>query len=167
VRIFLRTVDLLAEGAGWLFFAVGAMLAYEVVMRYFFNAPTIWAEELARLAQVWATWLAAAHLLRSRRLIAVGVLQSRLSIHWRRLVSFFNLLVIATFSATAVFYGLLLLEDSLKLGRRTATMLDLPLWLAQAAVPLGCTLLFLQCVVEMLRLFRDPGAELSFSGEAE
>ena len=167
MRAFARLVDLLAEGAAWLFFAIGGMLTYEVVMRYFFNAPTIWAEELSRLAQVWATWLAAAHLLKSRRLIAVGVLRGRLPARWQRRVTLFNLCVIALFAATALLYALFLLQDSLALGRRTATMLDLPLWVAQAAVPVGCALLLAQCVVEIIGLLRDAGAEFAFSREAE
>ncbi len=43
--------------AGWLFFAIGLMITYEVVGRYVFNAPTIWAEEMSRFFQVWAVYL--------------------------------------------------------------------------------------------------------------
>ncbi len=46
-----RVTDALGWLGAWLFFAVGGMITYEVVMRYLFNAPTIWAEELSRFFQ--------------------------------------------------------------------------------------------------------------------
>ncbi len=167
MRTFARLIDLLAEAAGWAFFAIGGMLAWEVVMRYFFNAPTIWAEELSRLTQVWATWLAAAYLLKTRRLIAVGLVFAHLPPFGRRLVEAFNLLVIAAFSAIGLYYSLRILADTIALGRRTATMLDLPLWLLQAAVPVGLALLLLQCVVEWVRVLRGDETRIGFSHEAE
>ena len=44
-----RVARALAGLSALLLFAIGAMLTYEVTARYFFNAPTIWAEELSRL----------------------------------------------------------------------------------------------------------------------
>lgn len=163
---FERLTERLAGLASWLFFAVGGMLAWEVVMRYFFNAPTIWAEELSRFAQIWATWLAAAWLLRSRRLIAVGLVYRRLPLAGRRLASFFALAWIALFCALASWYGVLIVAESVALGRRTATMLDMPLWVTEIAVPVGTTLLLAQCLCEILRLARDPRATFEPAAEA-
>lgn len=42
-----RLVDAVGEAASWLFVAIVTITAYEVVMRYVFNAPTIWVHELA------------------------------------------------------------------------------------------------------------------------
>jgi len=42
-----RLVDLIGNWTSHLFLIVVAITAYEVVMRYFFNAPTIWVHELA------------------------------------------------------------------------------------------------------------------------
>ena len=61
------------------------MITYEVVMRYVFLAPTIWAEELSRFFQIWATYIAAAYVLRHRQLIAITILVNRLGPLGRRL----------------------------------------------------------------------------------
>ncbi len=163
--IYERVIDWLADLAAWLFFLVGLMLAYEVVMRYFFNAPTIWAEELSRLAQIWATWLAAAWTLKNRRLIAVGVLYQRLPVPLRRLAAMFTLLFIAAFSAITLYYAVQITAESVELGRKTATMLDMPLWAAEIAVPIGVGLLLVQCLVELVRLWRDPEATLLLASD--
>ena len=42
-----RLVDLVGQWTSYLFVIVVAITAYEVVMRYLFNAPTIWVHELA------------------------------------------------------------------------------------------------------------------------
>jgi TRAP-type C4-dicarboxylate transport system permease small subunit len=153
-----RLLDRLAGLSAWIFFVIGLMLTFEVVARYFFNAPTIWAEELSRLLQVWGTWLAAAWLLENRQLIAVGVVWQRLPFTLKRLVSFVNLLSIAAFCAVAIGYGTAIALDSLRFGRKSATMLDLPLWLSELAVPFGCALVLLQCLRELARLVQDPQA---------
>ena len=45
----LRLIDTVGEFSGrcaaWMFFVIGGMITYEVVARYVFNAPTIWAHE--------------------------------------------------------------------------------------------------------------------------
>jgi len=160
-----RIIDRLADLSAWLFFLVGLMLSYEVVMRYFFNAPTIWAEELSRLAQIWATWLAAAWTLKNRRLIAVGLIYDRLPPLLRRLAASFTLLFIAAFSAITLYYAILITVESARLGRKTATMLDMPLWAAEIAVPIGIALLLIQCLIELVRLWRDPEASLRLASD--
>ncbi len=147
-----RLSDLLARLAGWAYFAIGLMLAYEVAARYFFNAPTIWAEELSRLVFVWATLIAAAGLLRHDQHIRVTVVTDRLGLagqRWARVASHAFVLVLCGF---VVWHGTPIAANSWETGRTTGTMMDLPNWWAQAAVPLAFLLLGLQSVVEMIRM---------------
>jgi len=160
-------VDRLARISAWIFFVIGFMLLYEVVARYVFNAPTIWAEELSRLCQIWASWLAAASLLRKRQLIAVGIVRGRLPPVLERLRAALVLLVIGVVAAGGLVWGLWIVGESLRIGRRTATMLDLPLWISEIAVPVGCALLLLQVAEEARRLLRDPDDRLDFAREAD
>ena len=63
-RLVDRIADFLGQLAAWLFFATGAMITYEVLARYLFNAPTIWAAELSQLFLLWGTFIAMGTLLR-------------------------------------------------------------------------------------------------------
>ena len=72
-----RLSDLCGKLAAGLFFVIGGMITYEVIARYVFVSPTIWAEELSRFIQIWATYLAAAYVLRHRHLITIDMLTSR------------------------------------------------------------------------------------------
>jgi len=44
--------------ASALFISIGFIVSYEVIMRYLFNSPTIWVNEVSRFLQIWATYLA-------------------------------------------------------------------------------------------------------------
>ncbi len=149
-----RLSDLLARLAGWAYFAIGLMLAYEVAARYFFNAPTIWAEELSRLVFVWATLIAAAGLLRFDQHIRVTVVTDRMGVSGQRLARIASHIFVALLCGFVVWHGMPIAANSFETGRTTGTMMDLPNWWAQAAVPLAFLLLGLQCLVELLRIFR-------------
>ena len=151
----MRLLDRLSRGlallAGWAYVAIGLMLAYEVAARYFFNAPTIWAEEVSRLVFVWASLIAAAGLLQAEQHIAVTVLTDRLGPLGRRLARLLALAFVLLFAALVVRYGTPIAVGSWERGRSAGTLLDLPNWWGQAAVPLAFLLVALQALVELLR----------------
>ena len=160
----LRLIDRLNEVFGWIaaaaFVAIGAMITYEVVMRYVFLAPTVWAEELSRFLQIWATYIAAATVLHHRQLIAITVVVEHLGARGRRVAEAFSLVCILLFCAVAVYYGLIIMADSIRLGRSTPTMLSVPQWMTELAIPLGFMLLGLQALVELIRLPQAPPSAL-------
>ncbi|MEL6220019.1 MAG: TRAP transporter small permease subunit, partial [Pseudomonadota bacterium] len=72
-RRFDQVSDAIGTVAAWMFFAIGLFVAWEVLLRYAFNAPTIWVDEVSRVFQIWATLLAGAYLLRHRELILIDI----------------------------------------------------------------------------------------------
>lgn len=154
-----RVTDALGWLGAWLFFAVGGMITYEVVMRYLFNAPTIWAEELSRFFQLWATYLAAAFVLRHRRLIAITVLVHQLTGRARQVADSLSLVFIGVFSVYAIVYGVQIALESVRIGRATSTMLTVPQWTTEVAIPVGFALLLAQAAVELVRVWRGEALE--------
>lgn len=154
-----RIADLCGRLAGWLFFLIGAMIAYEVVARYAFNAPTIWAEEMSRFCQIWAVYLAAAYVLRHGHLIRITLFIGLLPPAGRRLAEAFSLVVIAAVAIVAIIYGTGAVHESIALDRNSSTMLEVPMWMSEIAIPLGCLLLTLQCVAQLARLWRAGDAD--------
>ena len=159
----LRAIDRISEACGhlaaWLFFAIGLMVSYEVVVRYVFNAPTDWTGEISQFCQIWATYLAAAFVLHNRDLIAIDFFTGRLGPRARRLADSLSLVLIALFCTAAVVLGGRIVLESVAQNRHTSTMLNVPRWMTEIAVPLGFALLLVQCGVEMIRLWaseREP-----------
>lgn len=144
--------------SAWLFFLIGAMLTYEVVARYFFNAPTIWAEEMSRVFLIWAVFLACASLLREDAHIRVTVLLD-LAPEWvKRVARVVSLLFVAVISGFVALNGVSIAGRSFEVGRTTGTMLDFPAFILQASIPIGFALLCLQAVVLAILFLagRDP-----------
>ncbi len=60
-------------------FLILSTMGAQVFARYFFGAPFSWSEEVARLALIWMTFMAAAFVMAEGRHITVDVLSPRLS----------------------------------------------------------------------------------------
>ena len=73
-HFFDRITNGIGALAAWVFFVIGLIVTFEVVMRYAFNSPTIWVDEISRILQIWATCLAAGYALRHRALIVIDVI---------------------------------------------------------------------------------------------
>ncbi|WP_044033069.1 TRAP transporter small permease [Roseobacter denitrificans] len=135
--------------------ATGAMLTYEVIARYFFIKPTIWAAELSQLCLIWGCFLALPHLLVLRRHITVNAVTNLLPERAQKVCAAFALVAIIVFSSIVAFYGWHIFYDSFSRGRTTGSLLNLPVWIAELSVPVGFGMLALQGLVELIRL---PGA---------
>ena len=152
-----RIAQLTSAIASLLLFAIGVMLTYEVVARYFFNAPTIWAEELSRLAMIWAVFLGSAALLRSGDHIRVTVLTEKLPPAGRAFMDVFAYVFVAIISGFVAWHGTEIAWNSFERGRTVGSMLDLPSWVSQASVPVGFALLALQAVLLAIATLTGSG----------
>lgn len=145
--------------------ATGAMLTYEVVARYFFVKPTIWAAELSQLCLVWGCLLAMPHLLALRRHITVNAVTSLLPDAAQRVCGYAALCVVIVFSGIVAVWGFDIFYTSFARGRTTGSILDLPIWISEASVPFGFGLLTLQGIVELIRLRDASNASLGATHE--
>lgn len=163
---FITNVSRLACMFGAVLMALtGVMLTYEVVARYFFIRPTIWAAELSQLCLIWGCLLAMAHLLTLRRHITVNAITGLLPPAVQKVCAGIALVVVIVFSAIVAIYGFDIFYTSFERGRTTGSILNLPIWISEASVPLGFALLGAQGVVELLRLKGSDTASLGASHE--
>ncbi|MEQ9258854.1 MAG: TRAP transporter small permease [Roseovarius sp.] len=135
----------------------GAMLTYEVIARYFFIRPTIWAAELSQLCLIWGCLLAMAHVLVLRRHITVNAVTALLPVQAQRLCAAVALAVVLVFSVIVTIWGWDIFHESWVRGRTTGSLLNLPSWVAELSVPVGFALLSLQCLADLWQLRRETG----------
>ncbi len=122
-------------------------------MRYFFISPTIWVDEISRIMQIWATYLAAAYVLKHHHMIVIEVAFKTPGTTARKIVDSFALLVIIVFSVVALWYGFELWWKATVRGHTTDSYLAPPKWLTHASVWVGFTLLTLQAGVEIFKIW--------------
>ena len=112
--------------ASALFIAIGFIVSYEVIMRYLFNSPTIWVNEVSRFLQIWATYLALTYSFHKQDFIRITVIYDRLNENGKKILDFISFIFILIFSSFVVYFGWLIAYDSLKVGRTSSTILDVP-----------------------------------------
>ena len=165
----LKTIDRLSEFAGklaaWLFFAVGFFITYEVFMRHVFTMPTIWVDEVSRIIQIWAAFLAAGFALKYRQMVVIDLFFRQEGTPVRKWLDSFALLMIIIFSVVAVYYGFELWLNSTLKGHTTDTYLALPKWFTQASIWVGFGLLLLQAIAETIRIWSPGLTDLASSKE--
>lgn len=145
-----RVSYVIAVVTGWTLFVIGLMLGYEVVARYFFNAPTIWAEELSRLLMVWAVFVGSSVLIQNDGHIRVTVVTEILPAGIKRAVRFLSMCVVVLISGLVAWNGIPIAWNSFEVGRTTGSMMDIPSWWMQASVPVGFGLIFLQAIIKAI-----------------
>ena len=154
MTLFARFVTALALIATFFFVASGVMLTYEVLARYFFIRPTIWAAELSQACLIWGSLIASPWCLRERRHIRITAVIGRLPRRTRLISDLVAMLAVAVFSAIVFLYGWYIFFDSFERGRTTGSMLDLPIWIVEFSVPFGFGILLIQALIEAARAAR-------------
>ena len=92
-----RTSIFLGEKLSYVFLASVIITAYEVIMRYGFNAPTTWVHDGATALSATGFLVAGCYCLQKRRHIAITVIYDSVSPGLRRTFAFINALIIALF----------------------------------------------------------------------
>ena len=141
--------------ASALFIAIGFIVSYEVIMRYLFNSPTIWVNEVSRFLQIWATYLALTYSFHKQDFIRITVIYDRLNENGKKILDFISFIFILIFSSFVVYFGWLIAYDSLKVGRTSSTILDVPSFLTELAIPLCFAFLVLRVILEAIRYIRN------------
>ncbi len=127
-------------------------LILQVFFRYVVNSPLIWSEELSRYLFVWLTFLGAGYGVKNKLHVEMGIFFSKFPLTVKKIVqTLVNLAVIASY--------LFIIPDSIKFMKIQhpimATTLDVPLSVLFAAAPIGCSLLVLFLLVDIVDVFTN------------
>lgn len=168
--MFIKTIDQISEFTGklsaWGLFAIGFFITFEIVMRYAFIAPTIWVDEVSRIIQIWAIFLAAPYVLKAREMVTIELILKDPNSLGRKVAETFAILVLFVFATVAAYYGFQLWLKSTLLGHTTDTYLAPPKMLTHAPVWVGCVLLILQGFCELTRVWTGQIPEDDIMGGA-
>jgi TRAP-type C4-dicarboxylate transport system permease small subunit len=124
--------------------AMGLILTYEVVCRYFFNAPTIWAQETSTYLYVWTMLAAASYTLQTGKHVQVDLVIERLPIRAKMLAEAATGAIGALFCGIVSIQAYQMIAATVRFGKVSATPLRVPLWIPQSALLMGFVLLTFQ-----------------------
>ena len=132
------------------------VILIEVIRRYVFGASSPWGEMTARYAFVYLTYVAAAEAIRYRRHIRIDIVPNLLPQRAGRWLQRYIDALILVLAALVIYYSLELIHLQWTVDI-VMTAADVNMAFAQAALPLGWTLI----VVRVLQNWFDPLRESS------
>lgn len=153
-RVF-RAVDFLNDRLGRVL-SLGILLIFgllilEVALRYLFNSPTVWANELTQMIFGAYVVLSGGHLLWCGGHVNVDILYSRLSPRTKALMDVITSSVFFAFCLMLFYYGGSLALESLGRWEHSQSPWNPPLYPVKLTIPLGAFLVLLQGTAKLLR----------------
>lgn len=150
------------KAAVWIMAVVVPVMLYEVVARYFFNAPTTWGMELAILLFGPYFLLGGPYLLHLKGHVALDLVKQRLSPKWQRRMDLVNYPMIIVFCGILIYFSVPAAWSSWEYKETSFSAWNPPIWPIKAMVPLALLLMLLQAVVEFLAtVFAEPATDES------
>jgi len=155
LKAFLKFIDAVNEKVGnllsYFLFFFFVLLLMEVILRYFFNSPTVWANELAQMLFGAYAILAGGYILRTGGHVNVDILYSRLSRKQKAVLDIVTSSLFFLFCGMLLVYGGSLAWDSLARFEHSQSAWNPPLYPAKLMIPLAALLLMLQGLAKLIR----------------
>ena len=157
MKTLLKTIDATSEWSGKLvslmFYAMMGVLVWEVVVRYAFNAPTIWAHGISvRIFAAYAV-LAGAYVLLHKGHIAMDLVYSRFPLRTKAIVDLITAPLFFAFCGVLLWYGSSFAWTSLMMLELDDTAFRAPIYPIKLMVPVGAFLILLQGLAKYSRDF--------------
>lgn len=156
IEVVLRTIDALSERAGkffsWFAGIIVLITLYEVVLRYVFIRPTIWAFDTSTM--LWGAYFVtlAAWTHKEGGHIRVDVIYGRLPLRVRLILDMVLCLALCfTWVGALIMGGIDIAAESWRLKEKIAPPFTAPLYPLKTMLPIGFSLLALQCVAGFVR----------------
>lgn len=139
----------------WLMAVVVPVMLYEVIARYLFNAPTVWAMELAVLLFGPYFLLGGPYLLHLKGHVALDLVRQRLDANWSRRMDLVNYPVIVVFCAILLYFSVPAAWSAWNYRETSFSAWNPPIWPVKLTVPLALALMMLQALVEWIHAWCD------------
>jgi len=148
--VIARAANVAALLAGFATLAIVLLVSYDVLMRYFFDRPQLFVDEVASFLQVLVIFGGAAYTFRVGGHVRVDLITGILRPAVRGWLRLGTLLLGVVFLAVVIWVTTHSAYTAYSYGRVSAVMLY-PLWLPMAFVPAGLALMELAMLVALVR----------------
>lgn len=125
----------------------------DVLLRYFIKKPTIWVNEISGYMLVSVAFLGAAYTLKAGGHVKVDVLYEKASRKIKHILTVIAYCLTLGYILVLTVKGLQMVELSFSNHWHASTLLGTPLFIPQAAIPLGGLVIVLQILVLLRKEF--------------
>jgi TRAP-type mannitol/chloroaromatic compound transport system permease small subunit len=158
MKRFLRIIDTISDWSGkiicLLVIPMIAIIVYDAVARYAFNAPTNWAYETVTFLFAGLGILGGAYVLYRRAHVGMDIIYSRLSPRQQAILDLLTSFFFFLFCSILLWKGAEYAWTSLKLRETTTSAFAPPLYVIKMTIPVGAFLIILQGLAKFIRDLR-------------
>lgn len=137
----------------YLLFVIFTMIVLLVVLRYVFNTTIIGGNEAALIAFVYTTAIGGALAVSKHEHIAIHYFVELMPKRIQHQLRIFQLVLVATINLAIIWYSVVWIGRT---GGFLMPALQLPQFVAQLSVPIGCSLAFVYCLIRIRRHIAAP-----------
>ncbi len=150
LKVINRMNELIGKVISFLILVLIGVIVYEIVVRYFFNSPTIWAHEISQMVYGAYVILLGAYLQQRKGHVNVDILYVRFKPRTRAIIDLFTWLLFFAFCGVILIKGGEMAWDSFLYRETASTVFDPPIYPLKMLIPLGAFLLLLQGLVKYI-----------------
>lgn len=136
-----------------------ALLFVNIVLRFFFDANTSWAEEFIRYAMIWITFIGASICFRKGIHVGVDLLINSLPEKGKRILQIYINVLAGIFMVFLIKYGFDLVSFSVSTGQISPSLQVKTFWI-YLAIPLGAILSMIHLTIQTYNLIRKSEVSL-------
>jgi TRAP-type mannitol/chloroaromatic compound transport system permease small subunit len=155
MKTVLKVIDRVSEWTGkissFLIIAITGVILFEIIARYIFNSPTIWAFETSLSLYGIYVALLGAYVLVTGSHVNVDILYARFSPRTKAGVNLFTWLIFFLWCGALVWMAWIRGYESLMIRESESTAFGCPIYPAKLSLAVGGSLLFLQGVAGYIR----------------
>jgi len=155
MKIVLRVIDSISHWTGkissFLIMVITGVILFEIIARFIFARPTIWAFEISLALYGIYVALLGAYVLVTGGHVNVDILYARLSPRTRAGVNLFSWLIFFLWCGALVWTGWIRGWESLMIRESESTAFGCPIYPVKLSLAIGGSLLLLQGAAEYVR----------------
>ncbi|WP_102348825.1 TRAP transporter small permease subunit [Bacillus sp. Marseille-P3661] len=137
--------------AGVLLVLLSLVVFYDIISRYFFNSPTLYAFDLSTWLSGIAAFITGGYALLHNEHIRVDIFYERYPEKVKSIVEIISGILILMIAWTFFWYGGDRVLQLLAAGSVASTGLNIPLWIKWVILPIGGLLLGLQGLINLVK----------------
>ena len=135
----------------YLVFALPIVMLYEVILRYIFNSPTIWAFEVSNFVFGGIIILGGGYLLLHKGHVSVDIVYNRLSVRAKAILDLCTSPLFFLFIGVLMWQGIDMFWTSFSRWEHSPSVWAPALWPVKLLIPVGCGLMLLQLLVKFTK----------------
>ena len=150
IRAVNRANEWIGDKLAYLLFGFFLLILLQVILRYVFNAPTVWAGELSQMLFGAYATLSGGYILRVGGHVNVDIIYSRLSPRARAAIDIVTSLLFFLFCGMLLIYGGSMAWDSISSLETSGSAWDPPIYPFRCMIPLAAFLLLIQGLAKLI-----------------